>query len=83
MTTSPHHTFTPSPWRRHFVHCPLLQLLAALIAAVASLRAADRVSAQVASNAFLRLSKIAPWVMEHTSWSASRIFRRAWLIRPT
>jgi len=66
MTTHPHHTFTPSPWRRTF--CSLFFVAAAIAAAgaVTSSRVANQERAAVSSPP-AAAQKIAPWVIEHTA----------------
>jgi hypothetical protein len=66
MTTHPHHTFSPSPWRRIFCSLFLVAAVIAAAGAVASSRVAQQQGAAVSSPPSIA-QKIAPWVMEHTT----------------
>jgi serine protease AprX len=65
MTTNSNRTFMPSQWRR--ILCSLF-FAAAVVAALGTIasRATGQGGQRVGDNAF-HLSKIAPWVLEHTA----------------
>ncbi len=66
MTTNPHHTFRPPPWR--CISCTL-SLVAAAVAAAGAFASSGVVKQQGAavSSPPSAAQKIAPWVMEHTA----------------
>jgi hypothetical protein len=68
MTTNsrPLSTFTPSRWRRIFCSLLLLAACVAFIGAIAVSRQ-PAVAAGARGTSALQLSKIAPWVLEHTA----------------
>ena len=65
MIKNAHRRFTASPWRRIFCSLFLVAAIAALVAAVSS---SDAVGQRVGGNAVNIANKIAPWVVEHTSY---------------
>ena len=81
MTTHPHHTFTPSLWRRIFCSLFLVAAAVALIAAVGSLcAAAEAESARrwhLATRCLAYAKNRAVGDGTHSQRSAGRIFRCA------
>jgi serine protease AprX len=71
MIKNLHRTFTGSPWRRIF--CSLF-LVAAVVALVAALGSSDAVGQRVGGNGVNIANKIAPWVVEHTSYGQQAEF---------
>jgi len=71
MIKNVHRTFTGSPWRRIFCSLSLVAAVVGLVAALASSHAAGQ---RVGGDGINIANKIAPWVIEHTTYGQQAEF---------